>query len=115
MSNFRKRHRYGNLWRRRVSGVLGALVLGACQPSPAVPPMTVTTPDALVPQEPPRITPEALQKRLDAGEPILIVDVRSAEAYAAGHIDGAISLPWADFAANHALLPKDRFIALYCT
>lgn len=45
----------------------------------------------------------------------LIVDVRPPESYAREHIEGAINIPWAKLAQGHAQLPKDRFIALYCT
>lgn len=46
---------------------------------------------------------------------LVIVDVRPAESYAREHIAGAINIPWAQLAKGHAQLPKDRFIALYCT
>ena len=47
----------------------------------------------------------------------LILDARSADAYAAGHIRGAVNLPLTDFtAANLARVigRKDRAILIYC-
>jgi len=44
----------------------------------------------------------------------LIIDVRSAETYSAGHIAGAISFPESDVDARIAELPKDKLIVAYC-
>jgi len=53
-----------------------------------------------------------------ANEPgALILDARSANAYSAGHIKGAVNLPFTDFtAANLARVigEKDRPILIYC-
>jgi phage shock protein E len=47
----------------------------------------------------------------------IILDARSADAFAAGHIDGAISLPFTDFTAPalaEALRDPDTRILIYC-
>src|SRR5215207_1517377 len=45
----------------------------------------------------------------------VLVDARSAEAYAAGHLPGAISLPHATMSeATTADLPRDRLLVTYC-
>ena len=64
----------------------------------------------------PRVTVEDAKAALDSGEAI-IVDVRSAEAYAEGHIAGAISIPLGEFENNIAnvSLEKDQWIITYCT
>jgi hypothetical protein len=53
-----------------------------------------------------------------AREPgVLILDARSAPAYAAGHIEGAVNLPFTDFTAESlaALIGRaDRPILIYC-
>jgi rhodanese-related sulfurtransferase len=51
--------------------------------------------------------------RLDRGDAILI-DVRPAEEYAAGHIDGARSVPLDELDQRLAELPADREIVAYC-
>jgi rhodanese-related sulfurtransferase len=46
---------------------------------------------------------------------VLVVDARSAEAYAEGHIPGSISLPHRGItAAATAALPRDRILVSYC-
>jgi hypothetical protein len=47
----------------------------------------------------------------------IIVDVRSAEAYAESHIKGAISIPLAEIENNPTglKLDKDQWIITYCT
>jgi 3-mercaptopyruvate sulfurtransferase SseA len=44
---------------------------------------------------------------------LTLVDVRSADEYAAQHITGAISVPLEDLAANPTLIPKKGFVVLY--
>ena len=48
-------------------------------------------------------------------EGVVIVDVRPPESYEVEHIAGAVNVPWAKLKDGYAQLPKDRFIALYCT
>jgi rhodanese-related sulfurtransferase len=43
-----------------------------------------------------------------------VLDVRSGEEYAAGHVPGAVNVPYDQVAARIAELPKDRQIVLYC-
>ncbi len=43
-----------------------------------------------------------------------IVSVRSATDYAAGHIPGAINIPWKELADNLDKLPPDEPIVVYC-
>jgi rhodanese-related sulfurtransferase len=50
-----------------------------------------------------------------AGEPdFVLVDVRSREAYAAGHVPGAISLPHAEIDADRAAALPDGLVVVYC-
>jgi rhodanese-related sulfurtransferase/DNA-binding MarR family transcriptional regulator len=51
--------------------------------------------------------------RLGRGE-IVLVDVRPSEEYAAGHIEGARSIPLAELEGRLAELPADREIVAYC-
>jgi rhodanese-related sulfurtransferase len=45
---------------------------------------------------------------------LFVLDVRSGEEYAAGHVPGAVNVPYDQVAARIAELPKDRQIVLYC-
>jgi 3-mercaptopyruvate sulfurtransferase SseA len=64
----------------------------------------------------PRIPVEEAKAALNSGEAI-VVDVRSAESYAAGHAAGAISIPLSEIEANPAGfgLDKEQWIITYCT
>jgi rhodanese-related sulfurtransferase len=56
---------------------------------------------------------EELVSRLARGE-VVLIDVRPAEEYAAGHIDGARSIPLAELEQRIAELPPDTEIIAYC-
>jgi 3-mercaptopyruvate sulfurtransferase SseA len=61
-----------------------------------------------------RITPADLRELIKKNQAIL-VDVRSTEAYRAGHIKGALSIPYSEIASRAGELPKDKLIATYCS
>jgi rhodanese-related sulfurtransferase len=56
---------------------------------------------------------DELKARLKA-DAVIVVDVRPAEEYAAGHIAGAISIPHDQLAERMRELPKDKEIVAYC-
>jgi rhodanese-related sulfurtransferase len=56
---------------------------------------------------------EELLERLARGDAVLI-DVRPQEEYAAGHIEGASSIPLQELEQHLAELPSDREIIAYC-
>jgi len=65
------------------------------------------------------ITADALYANLNdgfTGNDPFILSVRSAEAYAAGHIPGAVNIAWRDgfTEENIALLPTNKLIVVYC-
>jgi hypothetical protein len=62
----------------------------------------------------PRIEIEEFKKAFDEQAGWIVVDVRTADQYAAGHIAGAVSIPEAEVSARMAELPKDKHIVLYC-
>ena len=63
----------------------------------------------------PRINLEQVKEKLDAGADIVIVDVRSKEDFDAGHISGAVSIPWQqEMEARYTELPRDKEIITYC-
>jgi len=64
-----------------------------------------------------RLTPQALRTRLDSGDPLRIVDLRTAIAYEVTRqtLPGAIRLDPEELDARHAEIPRDRDIVLYCT
>src|SRR5437588_1059389 len=56
---------------------------------------------------------EELRERLKRGD-VVLVDVRPEEEFAAGHIDGARSVPLEELERRIAELPADRDIVAYC-
>lgn len=64
-----------------------------------------------------RITPAELKERLDQGEPIVVVDLRSDLSYHGdGHkVAGAIWIPPHEFEQRFAEIPRGFLVAMYCT
>jgi rhodanese-related sulfurtransferase/DNA-binding transcriptional ArsR family regulator len=56
---------------------------------------------------------QELLRRARAGE-VLVLDVRPAPEYAAGHIPGAVSIPVEELPARLAELPDDVEVVAYC-
>ncbi|WP_274565044.1 ArsR/SmtB family transcription factor [Streptomyces spiramyceticus] len=56
---------------------------------------------------------QELLARAQAGR-VVVLDVRPAEEYAAGHIPGAISIPIGELADRLAELPDDAEVVAYC-
>jgi phage shock protein E len=81
--------------------LLGALVLAACGSQTSSP----ATIDAT-----------ALNGRIVAGTAPLIVDVRTPAEYAAGHVPGAVNIPYdqMDARADEIIAHKDKDVVLYC-
>jgi membrane protein DedA with SNARE-associated domain/rhodanese-related sulfurtransferase len=63
-----------------------------------------------------RISVDELKQKLDAGEPVLIVDVRHPlDVEANPHrLPGALHMPLEDIDHRHHEIPRDRDIILYC-
>jgi rhodanese-related sulfurtransferase len=62
------------------------------------------------------VTPDELAARLGAGTAPVVLDVRSAEEYADGHIPGAVNVPfWRIVAgATPDAAPKHEPVVVYC-
>src|SRR5581483_12405592 len=56
---------------------------------------------------------EDLMERMARGD-VVLVDVRPAEEYAAGHIEGARSIPLAELERRLSELPPDTEVVAYC-
>jgi phage shock protein E len=65
---------------------------------------------ALVP-----VSQQALQDRVATDDrDLLVLDVRSPEEFAAGHVPGAVNIPYDQVASRLAEVPKDKDLVLYC-
>jgi rhodanese-related sulfurtransferase len=60
------------------------------------------------------VTREELARRLEDGEDLVVLDVRPAAEYAAGHLPGAVSIPVGELRRRLAELPADREVVAYC-
>ncbi|HXH37987.1 MAG TPA: rhodanese-like domain-containing protein [Thermoanaerobaculia bacterium] len=62
----------------------------------------------------PRIQVPDLNQRIDRGE-VVVIDVRAAVDYTAGHIPGAMHIPLAYIQNELPYLPRGKPIVTYCT
>jgi hypothetical protein len=61
----------------------------------------------------PKVNIEQLKEKVDAGD-VVIVDVRSKEEFAEGHVPGAVSIPWEEMEDRYPELPRDKEVITYC-
>ena len=93
------------------------LLASACSAQPTQLPLTPTSVSLPISErDVPRVTVEEAKAALENGTAI-IVDVRSAEAFAVSHVAGAINIQLGEFESNPTglSLPKDQWIITYCT
>lgn len=121
------------MWMKKTNVLLGVILLAftalACnallpQTGPASTPIGIFEPiftrsPGNLPQteaEVPRVSVEEAKAALESGEAV-IVDVRGAGAYQAGHIPGAIHIPLGEIETNPTGLDldKEQWIITYCT
>lgn len=60
------------------------------------------------------IEPQALKRAQADDHAPLVIDVRSADEYAAGHVPGAVHIPIDQLDARLDELPQDRPVVPYC-
>ncbi len=60
------------------------------------------------------VTAQQLKAMMDGGADIVIVDNQPAEAYAAGHIPGAVNVPWDMKIKRPTGLSQTKLLVLYC-
>ena len=79
---------------------------------------TPTAPEAIAEEIPypeiARVSIEEAKSALDSGSAVFL-DVRSAEAFAAQHISGAVNIPTAEIETRLAELDPNDWIIPYCT
>lgn len=87
------------------------LLLGLCLASLALPALA----DAPAAAAPARVAAEALEQRLGDAQ-LVVLDVRSPEEFAAGHVPGAINVPHDQVGSRLAELAGAKYkdVVLYC-
>jgi len=86
-------------------------------PVPTTPPV-VTEREPIIPttrSQVPRIRPQELKEKLDAGVDVIVVDSRSLASYERRHIPGALSIPLSEIEERRDELPQEGEIVFYCT
>ena len=66
------------------------------------------------PADAPRVAAEEAVKMAAKGEAV-VLDVRSKADFDFEHAEGAVSIPLAELEARIGELPKDKYVAAYCT
>lgn len=100
------------------------MVVSACAPATTTsttteePNVVVTATNeyfANMPEDINKIDQVAFIDKVKAGEAMTIIDIRSADAYAQGHVKGALSMPWGpNLAENLNKIPADKPVMIYC-
>ena len=62
----------------------------------------------------PSLSPKELEARQTSGNALVVIDVRSAEEFAAGHIPGAVNIPYEEVADRIDEVDAPHGVALYC-
>ena len=63
----------------------------------------------------PAVSGATLEARIDSGDrDVVVLDVRSPEEFAAGHVPGALNIPFDQVAQRFAEVPQDKDVVLYC-
>jgi phage shock protein E len=62
----------------------------------------------------PSLSPAELHARQQKGGPLQIVDVRTAEEYATGHVPGAVNIPHTELAERLGEVEAEDEVVLYC-
>lgn len=75
--------------------------------------MRVLTHETLSQEDLESIGMAELRRRMTLGEAV-VIDVRPADEFAAGHLPGAISIPMAELAKRMSGLPKQSEVVAYC-
>lgn len=57
--------------------------------------------------------PEELHQRLEQGEAITVVDVRSEDRYRLGHVRGALHIPLEELESRMGEIPRGRPVVTY--
>jgi ArsR family transcriptional regulator len=58
--------------------------------------------------------PDYLKWLIDSRQPVVVVDLREADEFRAGHLPGAISVPIAELDRRYAEIPASPMVVLYC-
>jgi rhodanese-related sulfurtransferase len=89
---------------------ISLMLVGMASPVPAADPIATAVDEFLstLPKDFHLLSPNGLKAALDAGEPVVVVDVRELSEFEAGHIEGAVHIPLRQLAKKLDQLPSDK-------
>lgn len=98
----------------RALGVSGILFVLWCQAPFVSPARAEEAIDLQAGPQLPKVSTEELAGWIKEGKNLVLLDARSQQVYALGHLPGAVNLPAEKVEEMAATLPKDRPIVVYC-
>ena len=102
-------------WTLLLAGAAGLALIGCTAEAPETAADTETTPRAAVEADAKEVDVAELKQRLDQGEDVFLLDVRSPEELEEhGMIDGAVNIPIDELESRLDEVPKDQPIVTYC-
>jgi rhodanese-related sulfurtransferase len=94
--------------------MLAAAASIADQAGPA-PGQAASAPAVAASASPPLISQQALlERQAKKDQSLFVLDVRTPQEYAAGHVPGAVNVPHDKIASHLAQIPKDKDVVIYC-
>ena len=63
----------------------------------------------------PTITWDVLDRWIENGTDMVLVDLRTGPEYEAAHLRGAVSLPYGELGARYRELPAEKLLVFYCS
>ena len=64
---------------------------------------------------PPQVTPQQVREmQAQKSTAPFVLDVRTPEEFATGHVPGAVNIPYDQVASRLVEIPKDKDVVLYC-
>jgi len=95
---------------------LSLLALGCARETPPARTPGAEAPSAAAPApaEAPSVSPTQVNAMLAAAPAPVLLDVRSPEEFAAGHIHGALHIPYEDVAQRKSEIPDGAPIVVFC-
>ena len=103
MGNLLKRGTRGQVVLTFLLVLLGVIVLSACSSSAPSPIATVQL-----------LSPDAYYEQFGGGQTHVLIDVRTPEEFASGHIQRAIDIPVEELPDRLSEVPQDIPIVVYC-
>jgi rhodanese-related sulfurtransferase len=90
------------------------LALAGAEPARAVPTPAATAPATAAVVATPMSQEVLIQHQTQHPDHLYVLDVRTPQEYAEGHVPGAVNVPYDQLASRLAEVPKDKDVVLYC-